>query len=94
MKKIILIASLAIFAISMTSCGGNASSNATNSNADTTKKAEPTTQTETPQQQEIVVEKNTNKPFMCPACKEYFDNEGVCEKCGMDLVENVDYKAE
>ncbi|MBO4244285.1 MAG: hypothetical protein J5882_04410 [Bacteroidales bacterium] len=93
-KKFIYAVSAALMISALASCAQSG-----NQNTDTQNNAQqPTEQTQNEAQPEAkpadnaqAAPKDTNKKYMCVACNEYFDNAGNCEKCGMELIENVDY---
>lgn len=94
-KKFIYAASAALFIAAMASCGNSGENKQENESQQPTEQTQPEAQPEsTTEENAQAAPKDTNKKYVCEACKEYFDNPGTCEKCGMELVENVDYKAE
>lgn len=95
-KTLMTISALAIAAMMMASCGGASNSN-TNSGdkpceaqCDSTKKCDKpcdkpcgdSTATSTTSSVDL------SKKYVCPNRDGASDNPGVCEACGMDLIEN------
>ena len=94
-KKFIYAVSAALMISALASCAnsGNQNTDSKDNNAQQpTEQTQPAAQPEAnPADNAQAAPKDTNKKYMCVACNEYFDNAGNCEKCGMELIENVDY---
>ena len=90
-KKFFYAASAALFIAAMASCGNGDQNKNNNTQEPAAQPTEQTTPEAQPADNAQAAPKDTNKKYMCVACNEYFDNPGTCEKCGMELVENVDY---
>ena len=91
-NKFFYAVSAALLIAAMSSCSNG--SNQKQDNNSQKSAAQPTEQTSPEAKPANAAPKDTNKKYMCVLCNEYFDNPGTCEKCGMELVENVDYKNE
>lgn len=93
-KKFFYAVSAALLIAAMSSCGNGEQKKENNTQEPATQPTEQTTQEAKPADNAQAAPKDTNKKYMCVACNDYFDNPGDCPTCGMELVENVDYKAE
>jgi len=92
-KKVFLAATAAVMISMLASCAQSGSNNQdTKTQNNATQSTEQTTQQQKPADNATAAPKDTNKKYMCVNCNDYFDQPGDCSKCGMELVENYDYK--